>query len=1092
MDLRAIELWFDLQMQRGLQSPFLAHIDFGDQDPNRFSIAVKTFLNGNSWRFLDFQKLCPRFSVWALCQPLSEAYGEKDEALGAGSVWPRISKPYGIKIDDINLRKSICHNFRRIADQNHLCYGNSGLHRDVDDLLTQAGVAISQLIPVARTFLAAERIIGLPDVDTTEAINKWEDESAHFLTNNPVAERVLLADYTAYYARVFIGCRKDVKPTSPFEEAFHKIIIDRASDKTVNERLDYSPQLVWGNPGLAIKMPERAGPYILRYKDSNNRIIGPIRCRRSQLWRLPIPWPDRIDCIHEKMDQSIKVTDSNDELLIFSADSNFLTNRLEVSLTGTVWAADSNIILVSEKPFEIQDVSVSRQGKLYICYMKLGREGVKVSRQDGGVWDIRARPRLRCKFKKTTALRSEGQRLPLLSRRSLVEIETTQRGIGCSVVITSNEFEKKIEYDFEDQLTEDLILGDYISPFESPTKISVTIYPKDSGRQSHKISGFIWPAVGEVLDETTLIFHPDRVNEKQPAHLEVITDASNHIRLNSGGITLREDETFRRAVVCLKTPNGSENFIWKNSLDSIIFVDETGEERLIDIGSELLLPLDVSHSHLILNCASKDAKLNVGGRIEEHPFKSSSQYVVRLGEFLNAAGNDTISIIRHQSSVIWVQIKRATKPAHFSVAKRGPQLSVLIDLNLGCENIVLEGESVTQEKTAVFIPVKHVEAPEKLPSWIHEVDIGQNGQSIRIDFNKSNYLAPLTVYRFAAQIKGTNPVRAFLSENIGGYNICLSGHNQPNASNESSVEYISQLLKWLNANHAKEVRSHINEELLPLLNRKSRSLSRANGGASKLLACEHSQSDTHLNISNNFYSILAVFPDLYSGDPYTFSGLIVDKADSKKTAFYKLYEWRNLLIRQAFSESNLSVSFLSGYQNFIRSAATGEPLKDFSFKRYYGSANEEAISDIRSNPNILRHWNSNIKILSGTHYLYALKKFEARFSETRLLDEDNTSSCILNLGKMRAQIDRITADIMPWPESQHSSHTDFLQYCAKLLSAFSKASRHGVASEFSNQLAQTSNIKQEAVLSAIARCIHIGPELFSFYLLLNELTKRHP
>lgn len=1091
MDLKSIELWFDLQMQRGLQSPFLAHIDFGEQDPSKFLIAVKTFLSGNSWRFLDFQKLCPRFSVWALCRPLSEAYGEKDTAFGAGSVWPRIGKPYGINIDDINLRKLICNNFRSIADRHHLCYGNSGLHRDVDDLLTQAGVAVSQLIPVARTFLAAERIIGLPDVDTTEAINKWEDDSAHFLTNNPVAERVLLADYTAYYARVFIGCRKGEKPTSPFEEAFHKIISDRASDKTVNDRLDYSPQLIWANPGLAIKMPERAGPYILRYKDSTNRIIGPIRCRKSQLWRLPFPWPNRIDCVHEKMDQSIKITENNDELLIFSADSNFLTNRLQVNLTGTVWVADSNIILVSESPYRISGFSVSRQEKLYICYMKLGREGVKVLRKDGGIWDIRARPRLRCKFKKMTALRSEGQRLPLLSRRSLVEIETTQLGIGCSVVIKSNETEKKIEYDFEDQLTEELILGDYISPFDNPTKISVTIYPKASDRQSHKISGFIWPAIDKMLDETTLIFHPERVGEKQPAHLDVMEDASTHIRLNSGGLALREDETFRRAVVCIKTEKGPENFIWKNSLDSIILVDETGEERLVDLGSDLLLPQNLSHSHLILNCTSKDAKLNIGGRIEEHPFKSSNQYIVRLGEFLNSVGNDRISLIRHHSSALWVQIKRATKPEQFSVIKRGPQLSVSIKLNVGCENIVLEGESISGEKTTVFVPVRHVSSPEKVPSWIHGIDVGQNGQSIKIDFNCSKYSAPLTVFRFAAQVSG-KPIRAFLGEDVGKYNICLSGQNKSNDSSESSLKLISQLLTWLNSNHAREVRTHINEELLPLLNRESRTLSGANGGISKLLACEHAQSNTHLNIGNNFYSVLAVFPDLYSGDPYTFTGLISDKADNKKIAFYKMYEWRNYLIRQAFSESNLSVAFLSGYQNFIRSAATGESLEGFNFKRYCNSAYEEAASEIRSNPNILRHWNANIKILSGIHYLYALKKFEARFSETRLLDEGNTSSCVLNLGKMRSQIDRIAVDVMPWPESQHSSHPDFFQYCVKLLSAFAKASRHGMASEFSMQLAQTSNIKQEAVLSAIARCIHIGPELFSFYLLLNELSKRHP
>jgi len=1079
-------------MRSGLQSPFLAHIDFGDQDPNSFVKAVELFLNGDSWRFLKFQKLFPRFSVWALCRPLSEAYGGRNSTFGSGSVWPRIGSPYGINIDDVNLRKLICNNFRKIADKHHLCYGNSGLHRDVDDLLTQAGVAIGQLVPVARTFLAAERIIGLPDIETTESINKWEDDSAHFLTNNPVAERVLLADYTAYYARVFIACRKGEKYKSPFEEAFYKVINERVGDKTVNECLDYSPQLIWGGAGLAMKMPERAGPYLLRYKNPQNQIIGPIRCRRSQEWMLPLPWPDRIDCIHEDMDQSIKVREQNRELLIFSSETKFLTNRLTENQTGTIWTADSDITIISESPFRIEGFSVIKSGALFICYLKLEREGIKITGRNGFVWDIRSRPRLRCKFKNTTPLRSEGKRLPVLSRSSILEIETTQKGVGCSIIIKSPEFEKKIEYDFENNLVEELILGDYISPFEFLTKISVTIFPKNSTRQSHKISGYIWPSVECMLEENTLLFYDERVASEKPAFLDVIEDESDHIQIDSTGISLDHRQSFRRAIICIKTKVSKERFIWKNTHDYMVLVDETGEEKLLDIGSSLLLPSDVYDAHLILFCNTKEAKLNIGGRLEQHPFKSSNKYIVRLGEFLSDAQNDQISLFRHDMSFKWLQIKRATKPEVFKVTKHGPRLNVSIKLNIACENIILNGETISGQSSTIIIPLKHVQAPDKIPAWINNVDINEDGKLVKIDINCSKYKGELTLYGFGVQISGTEPIQPFLGENNKNYKICLFDHHEPDLLKENSAEYISQLLFWINSNYHRQSRQHIHSELKPLLNEKCRSLSVRVAGASKLLACEHSLKSLESESSDGAYSILPVYPELYSGEPYTFSRILYDKSDTKNIGFYKIYEMRNDRLKKLFSERNLSVAFLSGYKNFIRSNKTGESLSGFDFVRYLSSANEEADAIIRLKPNILKHWNSDIKVLSGVHYFYALKKFEQRFSESKFFQDDDAGPSNLNLSKIRVYIERLHVDVFPWPDNQHSLYTEFLQYCVKLFSAFAKASRYQKASEFTLQLSQVSGLQQTEVLAAIARCIKIGPELFSFYLLLHEMTKRHP
>ena len=1041
MILKSYEIWFDAQLTKGLQSPFIAHVALSDEENSKLKIAIKSFLSRDAWRFIDLQKQYPKLSVWALCRPLSETYGIGEEGLDASSVWPRISKTYGVQLDDPHLRNKVCDVFRDICDKEFLCY--QGKHRNVDDLLTQAGVALGQLVPVARTFLAAERLIGLPDTDNTEAVNAWEDASAEYLSGYPVARRVLLADFQAYHAEVFLNCRAEHDARSIFEDEFYKIIDGQHKERSFEASQPIRPKLIWNEDTLALKMPDKPGVYVLRLSSVSNsgqlKIVGPIRCRKSQTRALPSPWPQNIEWQYREASFPIQVSKNTNEILVFSQDTSEHIGRIVEQVSQDILLSDSKVILVSELPFEVGGYQVNKEMKTYVCYAHISAEGLEIKAFGGILRKLRARPRLRCRFVEAAPLRFQDTRKPLLSRDSKIEIETSQIGVECDVNLKTGYTNKTIQLTFEDDTIDSIRIGDYLPPNEPPSTIKIAVSPKGGNRVSQRISGYVWPALDRVHSDNTLLFHPSRQTEDRSALKDVVQGLSENIIINTQFIALNPATVYRHAILSLRILEEPLLFKWVNTNDLIILTDDDGYEELLEKNSEILLSPSMRNAYLTLICADRSAVIDCCGDQETYPFYKTNQFRIYLESLYKQKTHDRIDVLRGQITETWICIKRVETPKAFTVAQRADRLEITFVFESQVDELALSLTTIKGKELTFGVALSHMPIQHITPTWcqIRNDRAHCNEFTLLIDLNKLDY--PLSLVKFSINVRGTKGFKELVSSDSEHYAACIY---PPEHTVQSSDFLILQ--NWINKTYVEESRVQIENLLLKEYNNTCMTILEKRGGWGQLLAAVVVNSDPNkLTQSKKRVSVLATCPNLFSGEAHMFSVFGAERFKAKFNGFQNIFESRNATVKSLFKDNKLCISVLAGYANFIRSEQTGAPLQQFSFKRYCQAANGQV-----SNSSLQKQWGNDTNFLSALHYQYALKKFIERFSEININYMEEINPHIVTLSKLRTGLRNIGIDAFPWPESIYDEQQDFMQDCVLILAAFAKASRHCLASKF--------------------------------------------
>ncbi len=1060
MELRDREKWFNREVSEGLTSPFLCHVELSDDEIQETIQQVRQFTSWKPERFLRLQKLFPLVSVWSICYILSENYGED----GTHKVWPLVSEGLNIPLESQLDRRQIALNFREICDRFFLCYATG--KRAVDTFISQAGVSKYQFDPVIRTFWNSERINGcLPSLENTEELNTWEDAAARYLTFNPRAQLVLLADFQAYYATIFIRCRRGQPARNSFEAAFHERVNDWKSVQSSISKITFIPHLVW-NERLFAVMPQHAGTYLLRYRDPVQNIEAqPRRLRARQKWPLPSPWPKNLIVMHESADAEVSLFRALSDILVFSAETGHHISTLESRQTGQFSLNESNVVLVSQSQFSLNQFQSQQRGALHVLEKVLSHRGEEILFSDSSLGMVNVRPRIKSRVIGSLPLQLPDNHIKVLARDSEIQIETTQLQTKCWVEVNDI---TGMEIAFDEKLTETLNLRDFIAPSEEALFVNVTLKVAKNGRVLQRSRYLFLPFVSHIYEDRFLQFE---TGVSPLTNFEL--NKCEGVILQEHGARLDDSFTSDYATLFLKLGKKRQTLIWPNTIDRIEYFFDRGDKHNLLPGSEIEVGPKFNDDYVVLHCQNKEAKLEIGGRIEERPFKNGRMYTIRLSEFLTQGKNPDINVLMHDMKIPWLRVKRSLSPQAFELKNRTRSISCSLMLNTPIDYLVLEFQDISGTTQSYTTSFSHRPSPMTLPPWI-SIEIVQPSLAASIRFDRTKYTGLPLVCVLKATVNSDGETFN-LTDDEGGR--CVIGMLDVSESQDIPLNHLTRMGEWLNVKMHQSSSRQLQDTIGNIYDSEIKRLAQSSRHQSQLLKLY--ESSITGNVVDFGKKIPSEIPDIFSFPNHAFVAFPAYSEDLAEKSFRHLFELRNHSLQQATKDKLLDHHIAAAYSNFAIVAQNGGNLRGFEFKRF---------EDLFRGP---LEGSGNFGLLTPDHYTKAIKQFLLRMSDLGF-GEDFAPSQFETLLRLPTSLRNIPIDVILWPEEIFTTYEDSLQDTVKLLSAFAKASRNGLAKEFIAQLSSATSIDEAKITNCLALCIEAGLEVFSFYLLLWDIVKRNP
>jgi hypothetical protein len=126
-------------------------------------------------------------------------------------------------------------------------------------------------------------------------------------------------------------------------------------------------------------------------------------------------------------------------------------------------------------------------------------------------------------------------------------------------------------------------------------------------------------------------------------------------------------------------------------------------------------------------------------------------------------------------------------------------------------------------------------------------------------------------------------------------------------------------------------------------------------------------------------------------------------------------------------------------------------------------------------------------LLGPVHYGAALGRLIDRFYDAGLEEEGSNDARIRAANALAHAASRLHEPTLPPPIGIELTHGIF-EFAPFFISGFAYASRHDAAADYLHRLAGRLERPYRAVIGDASFLIRLAPELFTFYLLLWELT----
>ena len=613
-------------------SPFIAHCDVPRKLEEAALQQLVEFVGGSLQNFFWLMPRFPCVCTRIVATALAKSYGDE-----GARVYGPIAKRLRVGRDIPSpLRHRLYYAFRDACEMVGLAL--PAHDRMVDAYLFQAGVSRTQLRALARAFLKAERLLGLPQSDDTREVDDWEDRAVDLASPGlTVLRRIVRGDPTGYHATTFIRLRRpNSAPIPGFEAAFHDAIQRaRESQEGAGGNLNLGPSVEFAQGDLWVAIPRGANRLEVRI---HGRIHPLSRGRRLAL---PLPWPSTIEWRRPSADdqgwRQFQLFVDHRTILVFDGDTGLHKGDLDPAASNGQSVRAGQLCLLSQTAFRVNQEPCHRLGaEAFVLFCDISTEMILHQRE------------FRCKVAVEARLRLEvfGERIVRNRDGWLLAGPISVRIHGRSGGSSSETLEVCVRHPALDrelrcpvQGTSD---GRVAAELDMPATGDVglaraSLHIRGQNRALYRTKFWYWPGLERLLDERVFMATsiPGNLAEERLSHIG---------RDRRGRLVVLEGEAYLRARLCFWVDRRLASFSLPPPGASVSVRRADGAERPLRMGASLAVRDDYA-SCLIVRYSDPMAAIDLRGQVIPTAFGKTGSWRVSFAALRQEGKHNRVRLL---------------------------------------------------------------------------------------------------------------------------------------------------------------------------------------------------------------------------------------------------------------------------------------------------------------------------------------------------------------------------------------------------------------------------------------------------------------
>jgi hypothetical protein len=1050
-----------------LSPPFLGLIEMEDKVRAQGGDVVKRLARGNAERTIHILDRFPNFAAWFLCSTTQENYGQSNNR-----IWSHIEKSFDLptatftpdqRIKLYNIVKERCESLSLFVPEERQS-------RYVDLFLLHAGVSQGQLSHLIRAFIAQERAYGLPPLEDTFTLNRWEDEALDFISDGlPVLKKPILWDATAWHAAIYVKYRKKNENIGTRHVVAFKETIENL-EKEIKDSRSYVGQgkvpkarIILHEGEIALKIPEDQGRVVVAIDGDEHRL------RSGIIYPLPNPLPR-----HLKISLS---DDTRQELNLLSGKGALYVGDRDVE--GELWEArhgDSftikHAILFSREKIEGQDQDIECHQISEGLYFSTCTLPMKLSVGGQNIALLRkASHRPLLLRGDEIGKRKNGKKL--YGPDAILHVITgTPFGIRALVVTLGDEkgtrrVETDEEGDFEISL-QNLLREVNLECRGGPRRLYVELMRYEENNEDNiiplglKLQAEVWPGFeGRAHNRMSCDVCPSCIDWEMSQGVVEGDKGSPCIIRVQDGVT--------RPEIALIIENEMLRYVLPPSDLLLLHILPDGSQRSIELGSSFVLDEKSRGGAVRIWTKEDKAALKILDWDPIFPFYGGRAHTVSMREL----GSGKISLLQESGEKILIEFFESC--AYQSVHFKDKEEELCIDIELPKDTKAVKAEIVSEtgERFTGFCELLPIAFPEPPVAWFKAEAHGFGRMTMKILHNEipaGFWFATFSVH--SGESESGEKWQSLTSQG-GEVLSCILSRDNSDIEDNNVVDRLARIVDWLEIRHASESGKNWKKVLVD----------RKEELVQYLLTKKYRRAEfLRLLLSQNWYDFDSEWmPPLYlfQGEPEIFEGKMSDFMRSGDIFSPLHYEDKRLRDNEA-----IHICALMSFGNSKRAQNTGEVLREFNVKKF---AQNLTSREIDNDPFAGDRW-SGKPLLSPAHWKAAHKRLKERLEDTNFYESKLYESRRIVLLKLHGAVSR--DEEFPVPEigieQAQESHKQF----SRTLLSFCRSSRRGETKKWIQDVSNRLDKKESVILVAIGDLIRLAPELFAFHLLLAELENK--
>ena len=1076
--IRGLEELLGEQISASQGSPFIAHCDVPPELEEAALRELVECVGGSLPTFLRLMRRFPSVCTRAIATALAESYGSE----GAG-VYGLIANCLRVGTMTQRDHRSLHDRFVESCETLGLALPPSG--RMVDSYLFQAGISRHQLPKLARTFLKAERVLGLPRSDDTREVDEWEDRAVKLAPPGlRVLRRIVRGDPTGYHGTTFARLRKpDSFPISSFERVF-QAAIERPSTSAPEDRkaVDLGPDLEFTDGDLWIAIPQRADRLEVRIRGR----VHPLS-RGSRL-ALPSPWPAAIEWRRPNAEDpgwwQLGLFADYRRILVFDGDTGLHKGELDPAVSKGQSVPAGQLCFLSQTAFAIDQESSHCLGvDAFLLFCDISSEIVLHQRDLRCVVGVEARLRMEVRGERVVRNRNGwllgGPISAQVHGRGGGSAETLEvrvrhpalaRELRCAVQSTSD---GHMAAELGMPATGDFGLA------------QASLHIRDQKRALYRTIFWYWPGLHQLLDERLFIAGsiPGNLAEAQLSHIG--RDGRGRL------VVLQGEEPYLRARLCFREGHKLITFSLPPPGPSVSVRTADGAERPLEVGTALAVRDDFASS-LIVRHSDPVAAVDLRGQIIRNAFGKTGSWRVSFATLRQEGKHNRVRLLsdrKTRSGRTLVRVVPEAEPRYFRVQKRGTLWSCdaaferpIDAVRIVAENLIL-GESVETSFTVASL------SDHANDSTLATVIPTTDSSHLRITIDQDSYPDGVWFISFEIREEGREDWLPLIDASGQCYAVCIASDVYTQALSFKDIsewcpvadrpQAFLRLSQVIETPIARPCRPFVVRLALDAWERVGKALDvrEATDRSSLLAACALPRPLHALESWIPVHHPVEVRPDLFAVPAVDIGDLV-----SSEAAGYQDFESIALAcitesLQDAVDLLDIGVTFLIAFEK--ASALQKDPSASpgaFDFSKYCRDARE------------MKDMVEDDKPLSVWHHDRACERMADRVV---IASQDRFS--LVRLAKATTVVRRCARY---WTEAVDVPRDlgegfPLVQGTPRLIAALTEAWRNGDAETFWRDLADVVDWPTERVRKHVGTVLRLAPELLAFYLLLRVLVERH-